>query len=222
MPSVRRIAIFVKADIVCGVAISALGYALLGLLAREPLSGLDLARALRERIAYFWHARHSQIYPELARLEAAGLVTHVVVPQRDRPDKKVYAPTERGLAALTAWVQTPPAPHAIRDELMVKVASIWLADPARAAAMLLDQARQHEERLARYEGFERELMGRLGAELDDPGSPHFATYLTLRRGISYEREYAAWCRDAAARITSGVGDGAPSGRRGPRETSNDG
>jgi DNA-binding PadR family transcriptional regulator len=33
----------------------------------------------------------SQIYPELARLEKQGVVTHQVVEQHDhRPDKKVY------------------------------------------------------------------------------------------------------------------------------------
>jgi DNA-binding PadR family transcriptional regulator len=182
------------------MAISTLGYALLGLLAREPLSGLDLARVLERQVAYFWNARHSQIYPELARLEAAGLVTHEVVEQRDRPSKKVYTLSERGLAALRAWVATPSEPHAVRDELVLKVASIWLLEPARAVALLLDHAHRREERLARYEGFERDLRERFGAELDDPRSPRFATYLTLRRGMSYEREYAAWCRAAAEQL----------------------
>ena len=47
-----------------------LGYALLGLLARRPLSGYDLAGQLKVPVVFFWHARISQIYPELARLEA--------------------------------------------------------------------------------------------------------------------------------------------------------
>ena len=186
------------------MAVSSLGYALLGLLAREALSGFDLARALEQRIAHFWHARHSQVYPELARLQAAGLVTHTVVPQRDRPDKKVYQLTDDGLATLRAWVTAPSQAHTIRDELIVKVASIWLVEPARAVALLRDHARQHEERLALYEGFERDIRERFGGELDDPGSSWFATYLTLQRGLSYEREYAAWCRSAAEQIERGA------------------
>ena len=47
------------------------------------------------------------------------------------------------------------------------------------------------------------------AELADPRSPWFATYLTLQRGIGYEREYAAWCRAAAAQIERAAGDVAP-------------
>jgi DNA-binding PadR family transcriptional regulator len=44
---------------------------------------------------------HCQIYPELAKLEAQGMVTHHVVEQHDsRPDKKVYEITEAGREAL--------------------------------------------------------------------------------------------------------------------------
>jgi DNA-binding PadR family transcriptional regulator len=84
-----------------------LGYALLSLLARGTKSGYDLAAGLKEPVGFFWHAHHSQIYPELARLEAAGLVTHTVVEQSDRPDKKVYSLTESGSATLTNWLESP-------------------------------------------------------------------------------------------------------------------
>jgi DNA-binding PadR family transcriptional regulator len=49
-----------------------LGYAILGLLAREALSDYDLSSRMRARVGLFWQARHSQIYPELARLEEGG------------------------------------------------------------------------------------------------------------------------------------------------------
>ena len=63
-----------------------LGYAILGLLSREELSGYDLTGRMKGRVGYFWSARHSQIYPELARLEEGGYVTHSVVEQQERPD----------------------------------------------------------------------------------------------------------------------------------------
>src|ERR1043165_4912310 len=64
----------------------AVAYALLGMLAREPLSGYDIARQLRTALGFVWQAPHSQIYPELARLEAHGLVPHARVEQRERPE----------------------------------------------------------------------------------------------------------------------------------------
>src|SRR5467141_3325089 len=97
-----------------------LGYALLGLLARGPLSGYDIAAQLKRGVGPFWHARHSQIYPELARLAASELVTHVRVEQYDRPDKKVYSLTPAGLAALEAWLTSPLPPEHQRDELTLR------------------------------------------------------------------------------------------------------
>src|SRR5918997_950310 len=98
-----------------GRNMATLGYAILGLLSREELSGYDLAGRMQVRVGHFWEARHSQIYPELARLEEGGLVTHRVVEQEERPDKKVYEITPAGLAALKEWVTELPVPRPARD-----------------------------------------------------------------------------------------------------------
>jgi DNA-binding PadR family transcriptional regulator len=174
--------------------IRTLGYALLGLLAREALSGYDLARYMKRPIGFFWHARHSQIYPELAALEAAELVTHEVVAQQDRPDKKLYQLTAAGREALRRWVSEPAPLPPDRDELMLKTFSIWLADPERGASIYRRREREHDEHLAAYERIRVEMERARGAELERVDSPAFASYTTLRRGIEYERGYAAWCR----------------------------
>ena len=185
-----------------------LGYALLGLLAREPLSGYDLAQRLKGRVGFFWQARHSQIYPELARLETAGLVGHVVVEQQDRPDKKVYTITEAGRAALQSWVTSPVVGAPPRDELVLKAYSLWVADPAAAAALFREHERRHAERLADYERRLASLEERYGAELRQPGTPPFSTFIALQRGIGYEREYAAWCGWVARQLEEDRRDGA--------------
>ncbi len=171
-----------------------LGYAILGLLSRETLSGYDLTRRMGEQVGYFWSARHSQVYPELARLEAEGYVTHSVVEQRERPDKKVYEITGTGLAALREWVTEPARPRPTRDELVLKAYSVWLADPAEAARLFREAASRHEGQLERYEEIEGWMKREWAEDLGRPGSPRFASYATLRRGLGYEREYAAWCR----------------------------
>ena len=46
-----------------------LKYAILGLINREPMSGYDITREFNNNdLANFWYAKHSQVYPELARL----------------------------------------------------------------------------------------------------------------------------------------------------------
>ena len=177
-----------------------LGYAILGLLSREALSGYDLTGRMKGRVGYFWSARHSQIYPELARLEGGGFVTHSVVEQRERPDKKVYEITAEGLAALKEWVVRPPEPKPSRDELVLKAYSIWLADPEEAARLFRGEESRHEEQLAHYEELGAWMEGEWGEELSHPYSPRFATHATLLRGIIYERGSAEWCRWVAESI----------------------
>lgn len=185
---------------------STLGYALLSLLAREPLTGYGLTKRMEERVGFFWRAGHSQIYPELARLEAAGLVAHREVEQRGKPDKKVYSITDEGLDALREWVVRPVEPPSPRDELVLKAYTLWAADPEKARALFREQERRHREKLLEYE--------RIGAwmehewdDLDRVDSPHFASHAALRRGIGYERGYAEWCSWVAERL-EGSSDGA--------------
>jgi DNA-binding PadR family transcriptional regulator len=172
---------------------STLGFALLGLLARGPLSGYDIATQLKEGVGPFWHARHGQIYPELARLEADGLVCHERVEQRDRPDKKVFSVLPAGRAALSQWVTSPFDGHQVRDELTLRAYSVWVAEPHASAAVYRSQEQAHRDQLARYETYRREMERTRGPDLWRPHTPEFATYATLRRGLAYERELATWC-----------------------------
>jgi DNA-binding PadR family transcriptional regulator len=181
-----------------------LGYAILGLLAREPLSGYDLAGRTRERLGFFWQARHSQIYPELARLEREGMVAHRVVEQQDRPDKKVYEITDAGLEALKEWITAPLKPRPTRDEMVLKAYSVWLADPEMAVALFREQQRMHEEQLLDYEKIGSWMEREWGEDLHRLDSPRFASYAALQKGILHERGSAEWCGWVADRLMRGV------------------
>jgi DNA-binding PadR family transcriptional regulator len=182
-----------------------LGYAILGLLSREDLSGYDLTQRMKGPVGYFWSARHSQIYPELARLEDGGYVAHRVIEQKERPDKKLYEITDEGLEALESWVTQPPLPRPIRDELTLKTYSAWLADPEEATRLYREEELRHEEQLAHYEGIRDWMEREWHEDLTRTDSPEFASYASLMRGISYEREYAGWCRWMADSIEGGKG-----------------
>lgn len=170
-----------------------LSYAMLGLLARGPLSGYDIIQRIERPLGFFWAARRSQIYPELARLERAGLVGHSVVRQQDRPDKKVFAITEQGREVLREWVMQPMEIPADHDIFMLRVFSAWLVEPAQAIEMFRRYARQREERVAMYLNIEQDMLRTQDPEQAPLDSPWFASYVTLHRGIAYERGYAEWC-----------------------------
>ena len=185
-----------------GDEVSALAYALLALLARAPLTGYDLAQRMRRSTDFFWTARHSQIYPELARMEAAGLVTHEVVPQTERPDKKVFTMTEAGRAALRAWLVQPVRPAPERDEMMLKTFCAWLIEPHEAVALFRAQEAEHLARLAAYEAMLAELAQHPDVRERRVRTTAFSSYATLRRGVQYERGYTEWCRWMAETVQS--------------------
>ena len=186
-----------------------LGYAVLGLLSREELSGYDLKRWMERPLGYFWTARHSQIYPELARLEEDGFVTHRVVEQSGKPDKKVYRITAEGLEALKEWVVQPPVSRSVRDELTLKAYSVWLADKGQVARLFREEGVRREEQLAHYETLRTWMEDEHEEEVEDPDSPWFAAYATLRRGIGYEKGYAEWCRWMADSVEGRKSTGKP-------------
>lgn len=184
---------------------STLGYALLGLLAREPLTGYELTGQLKGRMGPFWGTTHSQVYPELSGLEEEGLATHRTVEQRGRPDKKVYRITDEGLEALKRWITSPVGPRTTRDELVLRAHSAWVADPREAAALFREHERAHRERLLEHEG-KREWMEReWGEDVRRVGSPRFGSYAALMRGIIHERGYVEWCCWVADSLERGAG-----------------
>ncbi len=173
--------------------ISTLGYALLTLLAREPHSGYDLAQHMKRPLGFFWQAQHSQIYPELAHLEEQGCVSHQVIVQEDRPQKKLYTITETGRTLLKTWIAQPSQPPQERNELLLKTYAIWLADKAQAVELFRTQEQLHVERLALYEQIQANIEQE-SAGNPHPNEPRFGDYATVRMGVAYEREYVTWCR----------------------------
>jgi DNA-binding PadR family transcriptional regulator len=181
--------------------ITRLGYALLALLARMPSTGYELSARVRRPLGYFWAARHGQIYPELTRLEEAGLVRFELSPGPGPHDKKVYSLTEAGLRALGLWVTMPPADRAERDDLLLKAYACWTADSTAARGLFAGQISRHEEVLARYLQDWEKVESRHGGGAPPASHPDFGSYATLRYGIDYERHRIAWLRWMAGQLT---------------------
>ena len=70
---------------------------LLRLLDEEPRHGYEVIRLLRDRFMGVYSPSPGTIYPRLARLEDAGLVTH-----DDVDGRKVYRITEKGREEIRA------------------------------------------------------------------------------------------------------------------------
>jgi DNA-binding PadR family transcriptional regulator len=175
--------------------VSLLGYAMLSLLAITSLSGYDMAREMRKPNAFFFGQGHvSQIYPELARLEAAGLVTVKIVEQQSRPDKKVYTLSPVGLAELRRWLTEPTPMTEPRSAFLIKASCLWLADPAQALIQFRERERYHQGLLEAYEADLASIEAHYGEDIVTLKTHLFGDYVTLSRGVGYEREHLAWLR----------------------------
>jgi DNA-binding PadR family transcriptional regulator len=87
-----------------------LRHALLALLNINPQSGYDLAQRFSTSLEYVWRASHSQIYPELRRLEQEGLIKATEVGRGERATKREYGLTAAGCQAIEDWIDTVTPP----------------------------------------------------------------------------------------------------------------
>ena len=178
----------------------ALRNAIMATLAEGESSGYDLSKRFAVGVANFWTASRQQLYRELDRMESDGLITARVVTQERRPTKRLFSLTEAGRASLRAFSQEPPRPMAIRDELLVQVEAVSLGDSACIRAAILARRGQAEDKLRRYEQAHERLRGGQTEEEYLASGPHLGPYLTLLRGISFERENIRWCDVAASAL----------------------
>jgi PadR family transcriptional regulator AphA len=150
-----------------------LRHAVLGLLATEPSTGYELARRFDLSLANAWHAGHSQIYPELARLEQAGMVE--VVGEGARRSR-TYAVTDAGRAELRRWLLETEPNRAQRNETAVRWMLVALLDPADRRAVL-------ERELASVEAY-RTMLRETADRIDETGGHPFRPTLDLGLGTT--------------------------------------
>ncbi len=159
-----------------------LRHAILGLLARKPSTGYELAQMFDLSLRTAWHASHSQIYPELNRLSSDSLVTVV---KRGARGSKTYALTDDGHAELRRWLVEVDPDRSQRNESAVR---LFLGQLLPAG-----ERRQVFERDLAYIEAETTALEAIRDELE-PGEP-FAPQVEL--GLRTNAVLAEWLREQA-------------------------
>ena len=84
-------------------------------------TGYDIKQKIEISTRFFWGASYGQIYPELKRLERAGLVEAEADP-RGGVKRTAYKLTEAGESALHEWLADPSdLLFEMRDEALLKI-----------------------------------------------------------------------------------------------------
>jgi PadR family transcriptional regulator AphA len=160
-----------------------LRHAVLGLLVAKPSTGYELAQRFDVSLANAWHASHSQIYPELARLHEAGMVEVVGEgPRRSR----TWAVTDAGHDELRRFMTETEPSRTQRNETAVRWFLLGLLDPADRRIALERELAFAEADLARL----RDVAGSLDAT---PGAKPFRATVDL--GIRIDTAMRDWLRE---------------------------
>ena len=93
---------------------------ILGLLRLGPHTGYEIKQTTDRSTRFFWGASYGQIYPELRRLEGAGLAVAVDEP-RGAVRRRVYRITPAGEDAVREWLLADDEDFEIRDEGLLKL-----------------------------------------------------------------------------------------------------
>ena len=180
-----------------------LRHVLLALLSKQPNTGYGLGRLLHHELNHCWDARLQQIYTELGKLEAQGLVQAEAVALPNRPAKKTYALTPAGFEALDHWLAQPVALALAKNELLVKL--YCLERLARDVVV-----RRLEEQRDRCEVRAGELRQRL-ADVTRTDLAELGRRLTLEAALAHAEAEATWCIRALALVEQ-EGQASPSER----------
>lgn len=136
-----------------------LRFALLAVLSAEPMTGYDLMQFFDDSVAFIWHAPHTNIYPELRRMEGEGLLESEELPRGERGVKRLYRLTDDGFEALSVQASAPGRPTRERDPYRLHAAYFEWASPEAARGQL----RAHREHFQHWREAWRTMIGQLGA-----------------------------------------------------------
>lgn len=165
-----------------------LKYAILGLLNRKPMTGYDIGKEFNFQLAEFWSAKHSQIYPELKKLVAEGLIVFDIEISGDILEKKLYSITEKGKKEFLNWLKKDqPMEPTPKNIFRLRMYFSNNLDVNTRLTLLEHQLEQHTDRLeflnsqiARYDG------------VPPINSDDFGDYIVLESAIIREKGAIEW------------------------------
>ena len=180
---------------------------LLGLLTIEPMSGYDLGQTIRGSIGHFWNESYGQIYPNLKKLAADGLVSAKAEKQKGKPERRIYSITREGRERLANWLAVPPQAEVPRNELLLKLFFGAQVSP--------DISIGYIERMAESERSSIQLIKRAAEEIarnqQYPDAPYWK--MAARFGEIELEAHLRWAEETLAELKKIAGK-----RRGNAET----
>jgi DNA-binding PadR family transcriptional regulator len=172
---------------------SKLGYALLGLLEQQPLSGYDLRKLFSATPLISMSDSPGAIYPALQRLEKQNLIRGRIEESSALRRRKIFRLTSPGLAELKEWLAKPVTQDDViwrMDELILRFAFMGRVLGRPSALQFLKEL---EAELAAYIP---KLKRFLTSQTDIPVTGQLA----LELGIESYEAHLSWAKRAASAL----------------------
>jgi DNA-binding PadR family transcriptional regulator len=161
-------------------------FLILGLLSEGPLSGYEIRRLTQLRFHFFWSESYGQLYPELARLEADGLITRVDTPSTGR-QRNVFRISKAGTKALRGWLAEPVEPETARYEILLKVYFSGFGESADLRRHLTEFRERYRRGLEELNQVREQLR-----HAPDPHHNHDRVLLSVDFGVRTFEAWVAW------------------------------
>ena len=173
-----------------------LRYIILGLLAQQDLAGYDIKKLFEGELGDFWYSNHSQIYPELRKMEQDGLIEFHTVLVGKKLEKKVYTLTAAGEEAVSDWLHEPLKPLVpTRDEFTMKLYLINDKESPLVRKLFKEEIARHEEKCL-YLKKRWQLLFTSEAEQ----KKHYGHACILKHAIEREQNRLSWLKEEYASL----------------------
>jgi DNA-binding PadR family transcriptional regulator len=155
------------------------------------MTGGQIFAAAERSVSRFWNLTRSQVYAELPRLHAAGLIQAAGSPgpRSAQPYQVTQAGQERFAEWITAFVSAGPREDQLRSPLLLAVFFGSFVPPQRLASLIQEYRGRHQRSLATAQDM-------LQALADDTSLPGAA----LLRRAAYEAMMIDWLGQVLSRI----------------------
>jgi DNA-binding PadR family transcriptional regulator len=172
--------------------LSKTAYVVLGMLRLGRRTGYEIKALVDVSTRFFWAASYGQIYPELARLEEAGLVEGEREAGGGRR-RKAYSLTTAGEEALREWLASEEPLHTeLRHEGVLKFFFADALEPEEQLALV--------RRIGAHHRIAADQLRAIQAGTPGKETQHRFPLLTLEWGIGYQDQLAEWCAEMERRL----------------------
>jgi PadR family transcriptional regulator AphA len=168
-----------------------LRYVILGLLARQPMSGYDVKRRMKSLDWLVGSPSSGSLYPVLRALLEEGLVDVEIIPGVDKPPRKIYRLSEAGQRALQAWMDEPVVSDASLKGFVLRL----LLAGSLPQTRLIEHLQHRREQVKANQSTLVEATGD-GREGREPGS-----WLALDYGLALAEAELTWLETTLNRLS---------------------